>query len=132
MPIKDIATEHTKATAKKQEATDQVLDYMVTHPGSTIRNHASEIILHIHSDASYLSVSHARSHLVGHFFCGDKPPNEENLNRSLLNVEAFIKNVVASAAEPEVGVFFQNAQIGAPIRITLIELGHKQPATLPL
>jgi hypothetical protein len=29
------------------------------------------MILHIHSDASYLSVSHARIRLGGLFFCGD-------------------------------------------------------------
>jgi hypothetical protein len=36
---------------------------------------------------------------------------------------------VASAAESEVGACFQKAQSGAPIRITLVELGQKQPAT---
>jgi hypothetical protein len=87
------------------------------------------MILHIHRDASYLSVSHARRHLGGLFFCGDKPPNEDNLNGSILNVASIIKNVVASAAESEAGVCFQKAQSGAPIRINLIELGHKQPAT---
>jgi hypothetical protein len=44
-------------------------------------------------------------------------------------VAAVINNMVASAAESEVGSCFQNAQIGAPIRIALIELGHKQPVT---
>jgi hypothetical protein len=44
-------------------------------------------------------------------------------------VAAVIKNVVASAAESKVGACFQNAQSGAPIRINLIELGHKQPVT---
>jgi hypothetical protein len=39
------------------------------------------------------------------------------------------KNVVASAAESEVGACFQNAQSGAPLRVTLTELGHIQPAT---
>jgi hypothetical protein len=33
-------------------------------------------------------------------------------------------------AESEVGACFQNAQSGAPLRITLTELGHIQPATL--
>jgi hypothetical protein len=37
--------------------------------------------------------------------------------------------VVASAAESEVGACFINAQIGATIRTTLIELGHKQHPT---
>jgi hypothetical protein len=40
-----------------------------------------------------------------------------------------IKNVVASEAESEVGACFQNAQSGAPLRVTLVELGHKQQAT---
>jgi hypothetical protein len=72
------------------------------------------MILHIHSDASYLSVSNARSRLGGLFFCGDK---------------SVIKNVVASVAESEVGACFHNAQSGAPLRVTLTELGHTQPPT---
>jgi hypothetical protein len=54
--------------------------------------------LHIHSDASYLSVSNARSHLGGLFFLGNKPPEQEALNGSILNVATVIKNMVASAA----------------------------------
>jgi hypothetical protein len=87
------------------------------------------MILHIHSDPSYLSVSHAHSHLGGLFFCGDKPPKDDNLNGSILNVVSVIKHMVASGAESESGACFQNAQSGAPLRITLIELGHKQSAT---
>jgi hypothetical protein len=56
MPINDIATEQTKATEKTQAATNQLLDNLATHPDATIRYHASDMILHIHSDASYLSV----------------------------------------------------------------------------
>jgi hypothetical protein len=76
-----------------------------THPDATIKYNASDMILHIHSDASYLSVSHARSRLGGLLFCGDKPPKEDNLNGSILNVASVIKNVVASAAESEVRAF---------------------------
>jgi hypothetical protein len=108
---------------------DQLLDYLVTHHDATIRYHGSYMILHIHSDASYLSVSHAHIFIGGLLFFGDKPPNEDKLNGSILNVEAVIKNVVASAVESEVGACFESAQNGAPIRINLIELGHKQPAT---
>jgi hypothetical protein len=64
------------------------------------------------------------------FFCGDKPPQEDTLNVSILNVVSVIKNLVASVAESEVGACFQNAQIGAPLIVTLTELGHIQPATL--
>jgi hypothetical protein len=78
MPLNGIANEQTKYTEKTQAATNQLLDYLATHPDATIRYHASYMILHIHSDASYLSVSHARSRLGVLFFCGEKPPEEEN------------------------------------------------------
>jgi hypothetical protein len=129
MPLNDIATEQTKATEKTQAATNQMLDYLATHPDDTIRYHASDMILHIHSDASYLLVSNARSRLGGLFFLGNKSPEQDTPNRSILNVAAVIKNVVASAAESEVGACFHNTQSGAPLRVTLTELGHTQPPT---
>jgi hypothetical protein len=61
------------------------------------------MILHIHSDALYISVSIARSRLGGLFFLGNKTPNQDNINGFILNVASVIKNVVASAAESEVG-----------------------------
>jgi hypothetical protein len=64
------------------------------------------MILHIHSDAYYLSVSHARIRLGGLFYCGNKPSQAEKLNGSILNAASVIKNVVASAAESEVGACF--------------------------
>jgi hypothetical protein len=85
--------------------------------------------LHIHSDNSHLSVSNARSRLGGLFFFGNKSPEQDTLNGSILNVAAVIKNMVASAAESEVGECFHNAQSGAPLRVTLTELGHTQPPT---
>jgi hypothetical protein len=99
MPLNDIATEKTKVTEKTQAATNQLLDYLATHPDATIRYHASDMILHIHSDASYLSVSNARSRLRVLFFLGNKSPEQDTLNGSILNVASVIKNSVASTAE---------------------------------
>jgi hypothetical protein len=129
MPLNDIATEQTKATEKTQASTNQMLDYLATRPDATIRYHASDMILNIHSYASYLSVSNAQSRLGGLFFLGNTPPEQETLNRSILNVAAVIKNVVASAAESEVRACFHNTQSGAPLSVTLTELGHTQPPT---
>jgi hypothetical protein len=56
MPLNDIVTKQTKATEKTQAATHQLLDYLATNTDATIRYHASNMILHIHSDPSYLSV----------------------------------------------------------------------------
>jgi hypothetical protein len=129
MPLNDIATEQTKVTEKTQAATNQMLDYLAIHPDATIRYHASDLILHIHSDVSYLSVSNAWSRLGGLFFLGNKSPEQDTLNGSILNVAAVIKNVVASAAESEVGACFHKAQSGAPLRVAITELGHTQPPT---
>jgi hypothetical protein len=87
------------------------------------------MVLHIHSNASYLSVSNARSRLGGLLFLGNKSPEQDTLNGSILNVAAVIKNVMASAAVSEVGACFHNAQSGAPLRVTLTELGHTRPPT---
>jgi hypothetical protein len=114
---------------KTQAATNQMLDYLAMYPDATIRYHASDMILHVHSDASYLSVSNARSRLGSLFFLGNKPPEQDKLNGSILNVASIIKNVVASAAESEVGACLHNAQSGAPLRVTLTEMGHTQPPT---
>jgi hypothetical protein len=54
LPLNDIETEQTKATDKTQAATNQMLDYSATHPDATLRYHASDMVLHIHIDASYL------------------------------------------------------------------------------
>jgi hypothetical protein len=129
MPLNDIATEQTKAAEKTQAAMNQLLDYLATHPDATIRYHAADMILHIHSNASYLSVSNARTHLGGLFFLGNKSLAQNTPNRSILNVASVIKNVVASAAESEVGTCFHNAQSGAPLRVTLAELGNKHTPT---
>jgi hypothetical protein len=129
MPLNDIATEQTKANEKTQAATNQLLDFLATHPDATILYHASDMILHTHSDASYLSVSNAPSRLRGMLFLGNKSPEQDTLNGSILNVASAIKNMVASAAESEVGACFHNAQSGAPLRVTLTELGHTHPPT---
>jgi hypothetical protein len=70
MPLNNIATEQTRAKEKTKSATNQMLDYLATHPDATIRYHASDMVLHIHIDASYLSVSNTRSRLGGLFFLG--------------------------------------------------------------
>ena len=73
--LSTIAAEQAKATKNTIKNTNQLLDYLATHPGATIRFHASDMILNIHSDASYVSVKGAKivKELVSIFdsvFCG--------------------------------------------------------------
>jgi hypothetical protein len=55
MSLSTIASEQAIATKQTIEHTEQLLDYLVTHPEATMRFSASDMILNIHSDASYLS-----------------------------------------------------------------------------
>jgi hypothetical protein len=58
----------TQATAK---AVTQLLNYAAAHPDTAIRYIASDMYLHMHSNASYLSEAKARSRVGGTFFLSD-------------------------------------------------------------
>ena len=68
--LSTIAAEQAKATKNTIKNTNQLLNYLATHLDATMRFHASDMILNIHSDASYLSVKGAKSRAWGHFFMG--------------------------------------------------------------
>jgi hypothetical protein len=88
------------------------------------------MILHIHSDAYYLSENEAKSRAGGFFYMGNNNKNDKKLtNGAILTVSKVLKHVMSSAAEAEIGAVFINAKEGAVLRTTLEELGHKQPPT---
>jgi hypothetical protein len=55
MPINVLVSEQSNATEVTEDKVIKLLNYCKAHPETKIRYHASDIILHIHSDASYLS-----------------------------------------------------------------------------
>eukprot|EP00957_Ditylum_brightwellii_P001892 145292-Ditylum_brightwellii.AAC.1 len=85
------------------------------------------MILRVHSDASYLSKPKARSRAGGYFYLSNIQPH--HMNRPLLVLSQIICNVMASAAEAELGALFKNAKEAVALRTTLRELGHQQPVT---
>ncbi len=109
----------------------QRLDYLVCNQNAKVRFHASDMVLNIHLDASYLSESGARSCACGHFFMGWMPKNGEpvKLNGAFYTSSSIMRFVVASAAEAELGALFHNCQTGMILRQTLKDLGHPQPKT---
>ena len=126
-----IASEQTKATEATEARVDQLLDYVATKPNAKVRYHASDMILNIHSDASYLSETQARSRVAGQFFLGSTPVKGQSivLNGAIFILCGILKFVVASAAEAELGALFLNCKEGKIIRLILEEMGHIQPPT---
>jgi hypothetical protein len=130
MPINVLASEQSNATEVISDKVIKLLNYCNTHPETKIWYHASDMILHIHSDASYLSESEAKSRAGGLFYMGNAKKHDKNLtNGAILIISKVLKHVMSSAAEAESGAVFINAKEGAVLRTTLEELGHKQPPT---
>jgi hypothetical protein len=131
--IGEIATQQASATKFTLCAITQLLNYAATNPEATIRFHASDMILYVESDASYLSVSKARSRAAGFHYLSGKVNNpathQPPLNGPVNILCKILKNVLSSAAEAELAGLFLNGKEAVPERITLDELGHPQPPT---
>ena len=68
-----IASEQAKPTKQTLARVQQLLDYMATNPNAVVRFYASDMILNLHSDASYLSAGQGRSRAGGCFFLSSIP-----------------------------------------------------------
>ena len=129
--LNEVSLTQSCPTQRTLQQCKQLLDYVSTHSNATIRYHASNMILHIDSDAAYLVLPRARSRLAGHFYLSSDlkftriiPPNGPILTECKT-----IRHVVSSAAEAETAGLFHNAQQARPIRHILHHLGHPQPPT---
>ncbi len=129
MALSDIATQQNKPTENTRQDVNHLLDYMATHPAAKIRYKASDMVLNIHSNVSYLSTPKARSRTGGFFFLGSVPTDGDpiKLNGAIHITSTILKLVAASAAEAKLGALILNAQEAKVLRVTLQELGHPQP-----
>ena len=109
----------------------QLLDYMATHPEAKIRFWVSDMILNVHSDASYLSSAKDRSRAWGYSFLGSLPTDGKaiQLNGNIMITYKIHKLVASSAAEAELSALFVNTKEARILRLTLQELSHPQPQT---
>jgi hypothetical protein len=132
--INEISGSQAKPTTNTLQACKMLMDYAATYPVAIIRYFASDMILHVDSDAAYLVLPNARSRYAGHYFLSDRPPPPPTKpspkpNGAILTVCKTIRGVMASAAEAETGGVYGNAQEALACRISLLALGHPQPAT---
>ena len=132
----DIGIQQTKSTSNTLNLISWLLDHMATHPNPSITFKASDMILWMSSDSSYLSVTGGRSRVGGYHFLGNNPDFTKPLapQRTFINapthVEASIlRNVMSSASESEIAGGFVNARMAVELRIMLMEVGHTQPKT---
>lgn len=118
-------TDHTNVV-------NQLLNYLHIHPGATVWCHASNMVLHVHSDASYLSESNVHLCTWCCFFLSDLYPNPNYpppfktplplLNRTIYVLSTLLKNVMASASEAELGTLSLYNHEAANIHTTLVDM----------
>jgi hypothetical protein len=110
-------------------AYNQLLNYVATHPNAGLWYYACDMILAVHTDASYLP--EAGSHAVGHFYLTNQN-NQYFNNGAVLTLSAIIKHVMSSASEAELSALYYGCKMAAPLRTTAKELGHNQANPTPI
>ena len=107
------------------------LNYVVSNSDATVAYIVSDMCLYVHSDASYLSDSKARSRADAHILLSSHTNRKLTLDLRSLNGPAHvvlktIKFVMASATEAEIGASFIVAQESLSMMSCLKELDHEQ------
>jgi hypothetical protein len=136
--IGTLATQQSKGTRATMIALTQLLNYAAAHPDASVLYVASDMCLHVSSDASHHSVPKARSQVAGCHFLSDKPidPTQPPLstdpdppdNGAIQILCQIMRKVLSSAAESELAALFHNGEEQAcPVRACLEKLGHPQP-----
>jgi hypothetical protein len=116
--IGTIVSQQAKDTKSTMEAITHLLNYCATRP------EASDMILYVESDASYLTAPKARSRASGYHYLSShpkdptKPPDPDTPappSNSAINILCQImREVVSSAAEAELAVLFHNGKEACP------------------
>ncbi len=109
--LSSLAAAQAKPTKQTLSLVKWLPDYTATNPDAILTYKKSNMILVVHSNASYLSRPSARSHVGGCFFCSadvDDPPN----NGAILNTSKILKAVMSSAAEAELGALYIRGSTG--------------------
>jgi hypothetical protein len=127
--VSSLSTSKSEGKAAIQRRIDQLLDYAHANPNASITFRKSDMILHVHSDASFNSEPKGRSRYGGYHYLSTKD-DDPPLNAPILAESKIIDVVVSSAQESETAGAFNTAKSAVPIRTTLEEMGFKQPATL--
>jgi hypothetical protein len=113
-----IASNQAEPTKETMSYIKFFLDYAASNQDAIITYHASDMVLVVQSNASYLSKPKARSRVGGHFFMSSDIANPAD-NGAVLNIAQLIKAVMSLAAEAELGALYISACEAVPIHYSL-------------
>jgi hypothetical protein len=136
--IGSLASEQANGTKNTMRKIVQLLNYCASHPDAVVRYTASDMVLHVESDASYQSETKSRSRIARYHYLGPKPaPASKSgdkapdlpTNGPVTVISHILNVVVSSAAEAETAGLYYNCREACAIHTCLAEMGHPQPET---
>jgi hypothetical protein len=123
--LSSIAACQANGTTAVSKSCQQLLNYVDTHPNSSIRYKACDMILAVHTNASYLLEQNGKSRASAHFYLTNHNDEEFN-NGAILTLSSIIKHVMSSASKAELAALYYGCKLAVPICTTLKEMGHPQ------
>ena len=126
--INKIGSMQANATTAILPDIERFLNYAKRYPNAILKIQPSDMKLRIHSDASYLSESNARSRAGAYIYLGTHD-DKQSPNSAIAYLSVIISTVVDSATSAEYAAAFIAAQAATSLRLTLQDLGYPQDAT---
>eukprot|EP00957_Ditylum_brightwellii_P203563 15335193-Ditylum_brightwellii.AAC.1 len=134
MAINAIASQQANPSVNTAREMVYLLNYCAMHPESTIRYTASNMVLHIHSNALFLTVPGAKSGAGNHFCLSTVSEDHNNPPSGLIPINGPIHTickvlwtVIASATEADIGGLFVNTRKREEMCLVLMGMGHPHP-----
>eukprot|EP00957_Ditylum_brightwellii_P030524 2311945-Ditylum_brightwellii.AAC.1 len=95
-----ISAQQSKPIVQTVKELDYFLNYMWTYPNAAVHFYASDMVLHIHSNAAYMVLPEAHSRAGRYFYLSSNPEKttEVPLNGAIYNECSTIRNKMGSAA----------------------------------
>jgi hypothetical protein len=127
--VRAISEQQSSPAEKTLADTHQLLRYAYFHSNHRLRYETCDMVLHIQSDASHLSLLKAGSVAGGYHHLGNKD-TPFSLNAPIATVCRRISTVCGAASESEFASLYINGQEGSFERIILAALHYPQEPTV--
>ena len=136
--INEISSQQANPMQATNDEVSMLIDYAHSHHDTVIRYHASNMQLHIDSDAAYLVLPKVCSQGAGYFYLSNEIENTHSIPAPTPNGPILIKcvnlrNVMLSVAEAEVGTVHYDGKVAILIIAAFNEMGRIQsPVSLKI
>jgi hypothetical protein len=123
--LSSITARQANGTTAVAKSCQQFFNYIATHPNAGILYKSCNMILAVHTEASYLSEQNGKIRASAHFYLTNHEDKEFN-NGAILTLSLIIKHVMSSASKAESATLYYGCKLAVPICTTLKEMGHPQ------